>query len=433
MVASLFASYLAPKFALDDLKLSANVIDTSGRQRMYSQRILFLTSYLATQPDDADAYRSRLITTIDDMQTAQNTLSAFYKNNVETQLDDSPASVTVKAEFAALDQSVIDFTARAEDFASSPSISPSDPQFRSFVETNIDNKLARLDAAVQRYEVYALNQVQRVENIATFFLLLALIIIALEALLIFYPGHKTIMRFVHERTVYEKQLKTKNAELEHFTYIASHDLRAPIRGMSDLVKWIEEDTEQNKDPGLEQKFTLLKGRINRLDTLLSDMLSFAKIGKTEEPIEDINVAEIIDEIRDWIDPPEGFEIVILNALPTVRGPRSTLRQMFLNLISNGIKHHDQETGRIEVSYRDNGAMHVFDFSDDGPGIPGKFKEYIFQVFSRLKPRDEVEGSGIGLSIVKRMAESMDGRVMLVDKDAAARGTTMRLIFPKNIA
>lgn len=425
---SLIASNVAPRFVLDDLRLSAEIIDTSGRQRMYSQRILLLSSYLTTRPKNALDYRARLSSTADDMRDSQTQLFQYYTENIEPKLDDTPEGRAIKAEFASLNTDIMSFTTQAQTFASQEFISPNAPALRAFIDNNIDNELDRLDIAVQRYEAYALNQVRRIENIADFFLILALIVIALEALLIFLPAHKTIVRFVDERVEFEKRLSAQNAELEHFTYIASHDLRAPIRGMGDLVKWIEEDTDQNKDPNLEKKFTLLKNRVQRLDTLLSDMLAFSKIGKTEEKIEELNIADLVHEVSTWLTLPDGFDIKISNALPTLRGPRSTMRQIFFNLISNAVKHHDHEDGQVEISYQPSHSHHIFDIKDDGPGIPEKYKDYVFQVFSRLKPRDEVEGSGIGLSIVKRMAEAMDGHISSID--TADRGTTMRLTLPK---
>jgi signal transduction histidine kinase len=128
-------------------------------------------------------------------------------------------------------------------------------------------------------------------------------------------------------------------------------------------------------------------------------------------------------------PPPGFTVTLPEALPTFSTAAEPLRQVFLNLIGNAIKHHDRPHGRLTITVQEQGEWYEFLVTDDGPGIPPAFHTKIFQMFQTLKPRDEVEGSGIGLAIVKKVVEGQGGTVR-VESDGICRGTTMRFTWRK---
>jgi len=225
------------------------------------------------------------------------------------------------------------------------------------------------------------------------------------------------------------RLNQANKDLDHFAYMASHDLRAPLRGMDQIAQWIGEDLGENATQDVKDNIKMLRGRVNRMDTLLTDILAFSRAGKNMAEPEDINVGDIVDEVTGWLSPLGNFKIVKDTDLPTLHVPRSALEHIFLNLLSNAIKHHDQDSGTVKIGYGENEDCHVFYVSDDGPGVPEKYQNYIFEVFKKLKPRDDIEGSGIGLSIVKKMAEALGGSIEIIAEDGK-RGTTFNIILPK---
>ena len=132
-----------------------------------------------------------------------------------------------------------------------------------------------------------------------------------------------------------------------------------------------------------------------------------------------------------IAPPEGFAIEAAPSLPTLQAPRAPLTQVFQNLIGNALKHHDRPaTGRIRIDGVVRKGTATFTVVDDGPGIPERFRERVFGMFQTLRPRDEVEGSGMGLAIVKKLIDRQGGRISLED-GGGGRGLTVRFTWPAN--
>jgi PAS domain S-box-containing protein len=211
----------------------------------------------------------------------------------------------------------------------------------------------------------------------------------------------------------QKQLQERNQELDRFVSIAAHDLKAPLRAIANLSAWIEEDF-QAQIPGENTQLRLLRQRVKRMDALIDGLLRYSRAGKEKLEIETVNVAEILAETIDSLAPPDGFEIRIVNSMPILRTKRLLLNQVFANLISNAIKHHDRPNGRIEITVEDLGDKHLFSIADDGPGIPqGESRERIFEIFQTLNPvKDSTENTGIGLALVKKIVEGEGGKIWL---------------------
>jgi signal transduction histidine kinase len=136
----------------------------------------------------------------------------------------------------------------------------------------------------------------------------------------------------------------------------------------------------------------------------------------------------VADIWDYLAPPAGFVLACPDPMPTLLTPRAPLEQVLRNLIGNAIKHHDRAHARIEVSARACGDCIEFRISDDGPGVPPEFHERIFQMFQTLKPRDQMEGSGMGLAIVRKAVEAAGGSVR-VQSAHPERGTTFLFTWP----
>lgn len=227
----------------------------------------------------------------------------------------------------------------------------------------------------------------------------------------------------------QKQLLEANKELDHFAYVASHDLKAPLRGMSNLLEWVAEDIAEGNLEDIAEKLELLDARVRRMDMLLKDILSFSRAGEHIGVIETISVKAMVKEILAWLSIPDGLTVTLMEPLPVLETYKTPLEQVFLNLLSNAIKYHDKVRGHVGVSCKETVNNYIFTVSDDGPGIPKEFRESVFEPFKRLISRDEVEGSGLGLSIVKKMVKSLGGDIWL-EENSVETGTIIRFIIPK---
>ena len=226
-----------------------------------------------------------------------------------------------------------------------------------------------------------------------------------------------------------RDLLRSNEELEQFAYVASHDLKAPLRGIENLVSWIEEDLEGALTGDTRTNMDLLKSRVRRLESLLDDLLAYSRAGRSTEDSVAVDTRELVTELAALISPPEGFAIAADPALPTVQAPRAPLTQVFQNLIGNAIKHHDHPaSGHVWVEAVAGAEVPEFTVTDDGPGVPERFRDRVFGMFQTLRPRDEVEGSGMGLAIVKKLIDRQGGRIWLAD-GRGGKGLSVHFTWP----
>lgn len=215
-------------------------------------------------------------------------------------------------------------------------------------------------------------------------------------------------------------LQTSNEELERFAYVASHDLRAPLRAVRNIVSWLVEDEADRLSEQARDYLGLLVSRVDRMDRMMIDLLAYARAGREEIVPERIDLNELVNEVNDSVSRPVELKIEV-GELPTIRARRVPLHRILLNLVNNAVRHHDRERGRISVQARleDDATLEVV-VADDGPGIPPEHRERVFEMFTTLESRDVVEGSGIGLAVVRRYARSLAGDVRI--ENASPRGT-----------
>lgn len=224
-------------------------------------------------------------------------------------------------------------------------------------------------------------------------------------------GHANLENTIKDRTKKLKEvnedLARSNEELMKFAYVASHDLKAPLRAVNNLATWINEDTKQNKD--VSHYLDMLNSRIKRMENLINGLLEYSRIGRIYVDKESVNVNEIIKEVSEEL---ECAGITIDGELPIVEINRTRIKQIFSNLIGNSIKHHHNLSDLIvKISCISNDS-HVFCVMDNGPGIEPEYHEKIFEIFQTLKTKDEVESTGIGLAIVKKIIEEENGKIWL---------------------
>jgi signal transduction histidine kinase len=210
-------------------------------------------------------------------------------------------------------------------------------------------------------------------------------------------------------------LKRQRDELDQFAHIVSHDLKAPLRGIDNVVTWIEEDHSFDLPPKVNEYLALIKGRIKRAENLLHGILSYARIGREDKILEVIDVNELLKEVQEYIPKKTGIELRIQSSMPVLFSERVPLLQVFTNLIGNALKYHDKGLGVVKVYYRQAGDKYEFFIEDDGPGIETIYHEKIFVIFQTLQERDHVESTGVGLSIVKKILDDRGLKIKLTSE------------------
>ncbi len=243
---------------------------------------------------------------------------------------------------------------------------------------------------------------------------------------------KELQQRVEERTaeLAEKaqMLERSNRELDQFAYVTSHDLKAPLRAIANLSLWIEEDLEACLTADTRQQMALLRGRVQRMDALIQGILEYSRVGRVAEESGSVEVATLLEEVIDSIDPPPTFTVDVAAGMPVIETQRVRLQQVFANLIGNAIKYREREEGRVEVSVEDVDGFYRFSVSDDGPGIAPEHHEKIFGIFQTLQARDKVESTGVGLTLVKKIVEDQGGEISL--SSDLGEGTVFRFTWPK---
>ncbi|MEZ4728113.1 MAG: response regulator [Caldilineaceae bacterium] len=237
----------------------------------------------------------------------------------------------------------------------------------------------------------------------------------------------SLERQVAQRT---DELSRRLQELDTLSRVASHDLRAPLRTIYTLADWITEDAAAVLPATSRIHLSKLQDRIKRMEKLLDDLLAYMQADRHQALAERVDVNRLVDEIGKLVLPDQGFTVSVPAPLPTLTTVRVPLETVLRNLINNAVKHHHRPQGKIQVTAHDLGDMIEFAVTDDGPGIDPQFHARIFQIFQTLQPRDQVEGSGMGLTIVIKIVESCNGRVTV--ESTLGAGATFRFTWPKTL-
>ena len=238
-----------------------------------------------------------------------------------------------------------------------------------------------------------------------------------------------VARDVTEREELIEMLKKSNSDLDEFAYIASHDLKAPLNAIKRLVSWIEEDAGEVLQGDSLEHFGMIKNRINRMNMLLKDLLDYSRVGKNDGLPQKLNLQETAKHCYQLLDLAEDFVIDVDNI--DVVLPKLPLELVLTNLMSNAIKHHDKKSGHIIIKCKHVKNDYKISVTDDGPGIAPSLHEKIFKKFQTLKPRDEIEGSGLGLAMVEKALANHSGKISI--KSDVGKGATFFITWPKQEA
>ncbi len=233
---------------------------------------------------------------------------------------------------------------------------------------------------------------------------------------------------ISERKRLELNLKQANAHLEEFTYVASHDLKSPLRGISDLVEWINEDLGENSTESIQKNIERIRLRIGRMERLIDDLLLYARAGKKAKESTAINVEALIAEIIDLHPIPAHFKIQQEIHISEINAAKIPLETVLRNLFTNALKHHTGVAPCITISAEASGSYCLFKVIDNGPGIPVAAQERVFRLFQTLN-NNSSSGSGIGLALAKRLTESHGGQIELIS-DADSKGCSFHVWWPR---
>ncbi len=233
---------------------------------------------------------------------------------------------------------------------------------------------------------------------------------------------------ITERKRAELKLREANALLEEFTYVASHDLRSPLRGIAHLIDFIREDYGGSVAESAIHNLDRMTERIQSMEKLISDLLAYARAGKRSLKLEPIDLRQMIAEIAELEATSDHVRMAIDVPDETFVGAKTPLATVIRNLVSNAIKHHDRAQINLSVNAWLEGNHCIIEVTDDGPGIPLAAQQRVFRLFQTLNA-SERKGAGLGLAVVQRLVEGHGGAIMLISAENT-RGCTFRVIWPR---
>lgn len=246
-----------------------------------------------------------------------------------------------------------------------------------------------------------------------------------------------IIRDTTHRKAMEGELKLRNGELaranarlDQFAYIIAHDLRTPLRAFRNTAQWLIEDLSNNPSDEIRAHIDRIAENSARMSVMLDDLLEYSRIGQEHTEPQTINLPVEIAQIQKDISGDVDVKITEIGPLKTVVAQRAALRIVLRNLIENAIHHAARDAVSIAIRCHDEEHHLAFEVSDDGPGIAPEYHEKIFMPFIKLSERRDSQGTGMGLTLVKRIIEINGGTIEVVSFPAERRGTSFQFKWKK---
>lgn len=226
------------------------------------------------------------------------------------------------------------------------------------------------------------------------------------------------------------ELAKVNASLEQFTYIVSHDLRAPLRTILNSAKWVEEDLGTTASEEVRGHCSRLMVYSKRLTDMLDDLMKYARLDDPNDAIEIIDLQQLLQTIKENLDGDDRLSLSCEVKLPPFKCQRAPFGQVFQNLIDNALKYSENARVALTVTAEDLGTMLRFTVADDGPGIPPRHHDKIFLPFRKLQHKDDKPGTGMGLALVKKAVEDNGGMIEVLSDPEKQPGTAFRFTWAK---
>jgi signal transduction histidine kinase len=220
-----------------------------------------------------------------------------------------------------------------------------------------------------------------------------------------------LIKLNHQLSDSHLLLTKSNKELEQFAYIVSHDMKAPLRAIRNLTEWIEEDLGSEPDPSIIKNFTLLKSRVDRMESLINGILAYSRATRQNinEPERNFEPMKLINESIENLSK-QTKNISFTGQFHALKGNPIKFIQVATNLIDNAFKYNNSENAQLIIqAYPAENGFQKIEFMDNGPGILPEFREKVFEIFQTLNARDKIESTGVGLTIVKKIVEENNGK------------------------
>lgn len=224
-----------------------------------------------------------------------------------------------------------------------------------------------------------------------------------------------------------RELESSNKGLQEYAHIVSHDLKSPLRSISALATWLYDDYKDSLDENGLYNLKMMQEKIEGMDKLISGILKYSTVNNDVLDNTEVDVNEVIHEIREIIYIPENVAIKTKKKLPLIKADKTKIHQLFQNFLSNAVVNIDKPDGLVEIDYQEHSAHWEFSIKDNGVGIPKEYHEKIFQIFQSIGNKER--STGIGLSIVKKIIDRYDGQVWL--ESEIGEGTTFFFTLKKD--
>jgi signal transduction histidine kinase len=239
--------------------------------------------------------------------------------------------------------------------------------------------------------------------------------------------NQTLEERVSARTA---ELQRRNAELDEFTYVVSHDLKEPLRGIAGFNALLLEDCGEQLDDTGRRYIGIINDSAIRMKRLIDDLLELSRVGRISGDVREVSVRElaeeVIDDVRYSLDEKHGIVETSFETTTLVVDV-TRLKQVLKNLVSNAIKYGDKTSPRVMLTSEEVDGGFLFTVADNGEGIDPRYHEKIFGVFQRLEGRNDAEGTGVGLAICRKIVESWGGRIWVESEPGS--GASFKFTMP----
>jgi light-regulated signal transduction histidine kinase (bacteriophytochrome) len=225
-----------------------------------------------------------------------------------------------------------------------------------------------------------------------------------------------------------RKVDNVNKELKEFVSIVLHDLKGPLRGIKAIANWILSDCADKLSDQANKQMNLLLESVVRMYNLIDGALQYSRIGPADGKRIQVNLNNFVPEIIDMVVPPENITVTIENELPVIECEEVHIMQVFQNLLGNAIKYMNKPQGWIKIGCVEHDGFWKFSVADNGPGIEKKHFEKIFKIFQTFPSSSYFAGSGIGLTVVKKIVELYEGKIWV--ESQVGEGSCFIFTLPK---
>lgn len=239
-------------------------------------------------------------------------------------------------------------------------------------------------------------------------------------------SNHAVHELLKEREKSNQQLQRTNKTLDEFAHTVTHDLKAPLQNVLSLTNIMADSLEARDLEDAQQVLALLQMQVQRMNHLITDVLSYSLTGRRKVPKRRVDVTQLVHHILSGLAVPTGFEVHLSDNLPVLETEEIYLQQIFANLISNSLKYHDLSTGTVWVSAQPHADHWEFIVADDGPGIPAEQQEKVFELFETSSDVNRPDSTGIGLALVRKILQEKGARIWVRSE---GRGTAMHFTWP----